>query len=142
MFIHLANLCGANKMSLDAREDFGRSNLEAVLDSARNPVNGSRWWAGAENPYQCLATCFEIAEALELGPNPSAFESSLPIHQDGSCNGLQHYAALSRDEEGARAVNLLPCEAPYDVYSRVASLVAEEVEKHSKDAWRILGMLA
>ena len=135
MFIHLANLCGANKMSLDAREDFGRSNLEAVLDSARNPVNGSRWWAGAENPYQCLATCFEIAEALELGPDPSAFESSLPVHQDGSCNGLQHYAALSRDEEGARSVNLLPCEAPHDVYSRVASLVAEEVEKHSKDVF-------
>jgi hypothetical protein len=22
----------------------------------------------------------------------------LPVHMDGSCNGLQHYAALGRDE--------------------------------------------
>ncbi|UPQ99528.1 DNA-dependent RNA polymerase [Chloropicon primus] len=132
MFIHIANLCGANKMSLDAREDYGRNALEGILDSARNPVNGSRWWADAENPYQCLATCFEISDALDSG-NPATYSSSIPIHQDGSCNGLQHYAALSRDEEGARSVNLLPCDAPYDVYSRVANLVAEEVEKHAND---------
>jgi DNA-directed RNA polymerase len=30
------------------------------------------------------------------------------IHQDGSCNGLQHYAALGRDIEGANQVNLAP----------------------------------
>lgn len=38
--------------------------------------------------------------------------SKLPIHQDGSCNGLQHYAALGRDESGGRAVNLLPVDKP------------------------------
>jgi DNA-directed RNA polymerase len=32
--------------------------------------------------------------------------SHLHIHQDGSCNGLQHYAALGRDIEGAYQVNL------------------------------------
>ena len=131
-FIHIANLCGANKMSLDAREEYGKDSLDAIMDSARNPVNGSRWWAEAENPYQCLATCFEIAEALDSG-NPSTFSSDIPIHQDGSCNGLQHYAALSRDEEGARSVNLLPCDEPFDVYSRVAALVAEAVERHAYD---------
>lgn len=35
---------------------------------------------------------------------------------DGSCNGLQHYAALGRDEAGGAAVNLLPSDAPQDVY--------------------------
>ena len=132
LFIHIANLCGANKMSLDSREEFGKNALDAILDSARNPLNGSRWWAEAENPYQCLATCFEIADALDSG-NPSTFASSIPVHQDGSCNGLLHYAALSRDKEGAESVNLLPCEAPRDVYSRVAELVAEDVEKHAND---------
>jgi len=132
LFIHIANLCGANKMSLDAREEYGKNSLDAILDSARNPVNGSRWWAQAENPYQCLATCFEIEAALQHeSGNPALYASSIPIHQDGSCNGLQHYAALSRDEEGARSVNLLPCDEPYDVYSRVAALVAEAVEEHA-----------
>ena len=36
----------------------------------------------------------------------------LPVHQDGSCNGLQHYAALGRDELGGLQVNLLPTDEP------------------------------
>jgi DNA-directed RNA polymerase len=50
------------------------------------------------------------------------------VHQDGSCNGLQHYAALGRDVAGGTAVNLMPCEKPMDVYSEVAELVAKQVE--------------
>ena len=48
--------------------------------------------------------------------DPTTFVSHLPIHQDGSCNGLQHYAALGRDVLGAGAVNLLPANEPQDVY--------------------------
>jgi len=47
------------------------------------------------------------------------------------CNGLQHYAALGRDEHGAREVNLYPMNTPQDVYTGVANLV--EVER-AKDA--------
>jgi DNA-directed RNA polymerase, mitochondrial len=36
--------------------------------------------------------------------NPEEYMSSLPIHQDGSCNGLQHYAALGRDAAGGEQV--------------------------------------
>jgi DNA-directed RNA polymerase, mitochondrial len=48
---------------------------------------------------------------------------SFPVHQDGSCNGLQHYAALGGDAAGAAAVNLAPAARPADVYSAVAALV-------------------
>jgi len=51
------------------------------------------WWRQAEDPFQCLAVCFELTRALR-SPSPSAYVSCLPVHQDGSCNGLQHYAAL------------------------------------------------
>lgn len=47
-----------------------------------------------------------------------------PLLQDGSCNGLQHYAALGRDVIGATSVNLMPCEVPQDVYSGVAQQVS------------------
>jgi len=43
--------------------------------------------------------------------------------QDGSCNVLQHYAALGRDVVGAESVNLTPVDAPKDVYSDVLALV-------------------
>lgn len=46
-----------------------------------------------------------------------------PPAQDGSCNGLQHYAALGRDSMGATSVNLSPSDLPQDVYSEVAAQV-------------------
>lgn len=51
--------------------------------------------------------------------------------QDGSCNGLQHYAALGRDSVGAASVNLLPSELPQDVYSGVAAQVRERANPAS-----------
>ena len=64
--------------------------------------------------------------------------SCIPIHQDGSCNGLQHYAALGGDELGAAAVNLAPAERPDDIYTKIAKqvqiLVDEEVKKGVPEA--------
>ena len=52
-----------------------------------------------EDPWQFLAACIEFANALRSG-NPEDYVSHLPIHQDGTCNGLQHYSALGRDTLG------------------------------------------
>lgn len=51
------------------------------------------------------------------------------MHVDGSCNGLQHYAALGLDVEGAVAVNLIDAEVPQDVYSAVLTIVLRKMEK-------------
>ena len=87
-----------------------------------NILQGKRWWAESEEPWQTLACCMEIAKAIESG-DPENFISHFPVHQDGSCNGLQHYAALGRDQAGAESVNLAPSHLPQDVYSAVAALV-------------------
>jgi DNA-directed RNA polymerase len=34
--------------------------------------------------------------------NPEEYESHLHVHVDGSCNGMQHYAAFGRDSRGGR----------------------------------------
>ena len=70
----------------------------------------------------------ELSEALR-SPNPFEYKSRVPIHQDGTCNGLQHYAALGGDTAGAQQVNLIPSETPFDVYSGIADTVRELVEK-------------
>ena len=54
------------------------------------------------------------------------------MHQDGSCNGLQHYAALGRDVEGAYQVNLGPAEKPSDIYTHVSKMVHRMVEEDLK----------
>ncbi|RYP19296.1 hypothetical protein DL767_009685 [Monosporascus sp. MG133] len=129
--VHLANVFGFDKASLREREAFAVDNLANITDSVTNPLNGERWWLKAEDPWQCLATCFELKAALDL-PDPTKYVSHLPVHQDGTCNGLQHYAALGGDLWGAQQVNLVPGDRPADVYSAVADLVkqsiAEDVE--------------
>lgn len=48
---------------------------------------------------------------------------------DGSCNGLQNYAAMLRDLETAQAVNLAPQDSPNDVYRQVAVVVGKKVHE-------------
>ncbi|XP_048495367.1 DNA-directed RNA polymerase 2, chloroplastic/mitochondrial isoform X2 [Beta vulgaris subsp. vulgaris] len=120
--IHLANLYagGVDKLSLEGRVAFTENHLDDIFDSVDKPLEGRCWWLKAEDPFQCLAVCIDLSEALR-SPCPEAYISHIPVHQDGSCNGLQHYAALGRDKLGAAAVNLVAGEKPADVYSGIAA---------------------
>ncbi|KAG6011566.1 hypothetical protein E4U43_008240 [Claviceps pusilla] len=138
--IHMANLYGLDKSSFDEREAFTNEHLPNIIESATNPLDGSRWWLQAEDPWQCLAACFELKAAHEL-PDPTKFVSQLPVHQDGTCNGLQHYAALGGDTWGARQVNLEPGERPADVYSAVADLVNQAIDEDAKSDHEIARVL-
>ncbi|RKF83818.1 DNA-directed RNA polymerase, mitochondrial [Golovinomyces cichoracearum] len=129
--IHLSNVFGYDKASLQEREEFSNSNIEEIYDSATRPMTGKRWWLGSENPWQCLAACIELKNALDC-TDPKKYISHLPIHQDGTCNGLQHYAALGGDTWGAKQVNLEPGERPADVYTAVAELVRESIARDKK----------
>ncbi|KAH9707793.1 DNA-directed RNA polymerase [Citrus sinensis] len=124
--IHLANLYagGVDKLSYEGRVAFTENHLDDIFDSADRPLEGRRWWLGAEDPFQCLATCINLSEALR-SPSPESTISHIPVHMDGSCNGLQHYAALGRDKLGAAAVNLVGGDKPADVYSGIAARVLE-----------------
>ncbi|XP_051893602.1 DNA-directed RNA polymerase, mitochondrial [Pristis pectinata] len=123
--IHLVNLTGFKKScSLKERLSYADEVIDDILDSADNPLTGRKWWMNADEPWQVLACCTEIAHAVR-SPDPTKYISYFPVHQDGSCNGLQHYAALGRDVIGAASVNLMPCEVPQDVYNGVAQQVEE-----------------
>lgn len=130
--IHLANVFGNNKLTLSQREQFATDHLDDVYDSVSNPLTGKRWWLQGEAPWQVLATCFEIQNALDSG-DPETFISHLAVHQDGTCNGLQHYAALGGDKIGAAQVNLEPSDRPADIYSGVADLVRSSIHADATD---------
>ncbi|KAK4426281.1 DNA-directed RNA polymerase 2, chloroplastic/mitochondrial [Sesamum alatum] len=131
--IHLANLFanGVDKLSYEGRLAFTENHLDDIFDSADRPLEGKRWWLNAEDPFQCLAACINLAEALR-SPSPETAISHIPVHQDGSCNGLQHYAALGRDKLGAAAVNLVAGEKPADVYSGIAARVLEIMKEDAQ----------
>jgi DNA-directed RNA polymerase, mitochondrial len=87
--VHLANLCGKNKMSLDNRVAFVDQHLEQVCgnvgggahmtwargeacvcvcqvrDSAERPLSGGGWWKEAEEPWQ-VGVCQAISLSLCL----------------------------------------------------------------------------
>ncbi|CAF0962023.1 unnamed protein product [Brachionus calyciflorus] len=124
--LHLINLTGLMKRStLDERLKYADSIINDIIDSAEKPLTGKLWWKKSEEKWQTLACCIEIRNAIKSG-KPEDYISHFPIHQDGSCNGLQHYAALGRDKEGAISVNLHPSIKPQDVYSTVLDIVEEQ----------------
>jgi DNA-directed RNA polymerase len=131
--VHLANFAGKDKISFDDRASFVDENMEQMRASVADPFAGDPpWWTTLEDPFQGLATCIEIVNAIDSG-DPESFMCSLPVHMDGSCNGLQHYAALGRDLVGGKAVNLCNVDEPQDVYvgvmHEVIRRVAEEAER-------------
>ncbi|XP_019936903.2 DNA-directed RNA polymerase, mitochondrial [Paralichthys olivaceus] len=139
--IHLVNLTGLKKRtSLQGRLEYANTIMEDILDSADNPLNGKKWWMNADEPWQALACCMEIAKAVR-SPDSTKFISNFPVHQDGSCNGLQHYAALGRDVIGATSVNLMPCDLPQDVYSGVAQQVEEFRAQDAENGVKIAKIL-
>lgn len=123
--IHAANTYGIDKGSFDERVAWTDAHMDAIKECARDPrcdfwrhADESQPGACDGKPWQFLAACLALA-------TPSVAER-LPVQLDGTCNGLQHYAAMLRDSTGARAVNLLPGDRPADIYADVAAVARRE----------------
>lgn len=116
-----ANRFGYDKASLHARAAWSKNNEEMILKVAGDPIE-NREWLQADSPFQFLAWCLEYRAWREHG---DTFVSRIPIGMDGSCNGLQNYSAMLRDEVGAMATNLIPAEERQDIYDAVARRATE-----------------
>uniref|UniRef100_A0A0G4GGW8 DNA-directed RNA polymerase n=1 Tax=Chromera velia CCMP2878 TaxID=1169474 RepID=A0A0G4GGW8_9ALVE len=145
--IHLANLFGKDKLTLEGREEWVDGQVERFRRIVSDPLRSDviPLWEEAEDPWQALAVSQELVKALDSG-DPENFESDITVHQDGSCNGLQHYAALGRDPEGALAVNVIPSDdgEVQDVYLKVLEMVKRRVELHAsgRDSQGVAGRVS
>lgn len=126
---HGANTFGVDKVSFDDQEKWVRDNKDFIIRMASDPIS-YREWANADKPWSFLAWAFEYKEFVEQG---RGYISHLAIGQDGSCNGLQHFSAMLRDEVGGAAVNLVPSDKPQDIYAAVARKVVEYLEHDGTD---------
>lgn len=124
--VQFANTWGKDKAQIPEKIKFAEESLDLIKATASEPFKHQQW-AENEDCWQSLAACFEIQAAL-AERSPEDYVSHLHVHQDGSCNGLQHYAALGRDVEGGRQVNLVPADRPGDVYTEVARLVDDKIQ--------------
>ena len=114
-------------LNLDERVEWAETNLPLLRDIGAAVLRGDDKfkWALPKKPYQFIAACVELVQALDKGPD---FITRLPLTFDATCSGLQHLCAITRDEEGARYVNLTPSEQGDDFYRRVAFKVYENPE--------------
>jgi len=120
-----ANRFGVDKVAFAERIQWVRDNHLHLLAMADDPL-AHDGWREADKPLQFLAWVKEYAAWQR---NPDTFLSHLPVGMDGSCNGLQHFSAMLRDEVGGKAVNLVPCRQPRDIYQQVADTVQARLAK-------------
>jgi len=123
LLVHTANMFGNDKVSLDDRAQFVQDNWQTYMDYVADPFSNDDWM-NADKPLCFLACCYELymlQNFVEEGLGTAEeFPSCLPIYIDGSNNGVQHLAAMSKDEVVAPLVNLVPQELPGDVYMFIA----------------------
>lgn len=138
--IHLANCFGLNKSSYDERIEWVNSNTRLVYEYANDPLKCLDW-TKADKPFQFLAACIEYKNYLN---DPEGFKSTLPVYIDGTCNGLQLYSAMLKDEKAGKNVNLIDSERPCDIYDTVAKRLIELLhaneDKKSAQDWLSLGI--
>jgi DNA-directed RNA polymerase, mitochondrial len=132
--VHGANRYGYDKDSYDGRVAWIDQRQDALLAAANDPLNHTDVWSNADKPWQFLAFLFEYRDALALkalGHSVSEFRSKLPIGLDGSCNGLQNFSAMLRDNVGGIATNLVPASLPSDIYAEVARVCSDKLRKNA-----------
>jgi DNA-directed RNA polymerase len=122
--IHGANMFGQDKISLEERVEWVENNEDMIIKCAEDPFT-NRQWEDASNGYQFLAFCDEWAKFKKEG---YGFVSHIPVSVDGSCNGLQVYSLMLRDNKAGKLVNLLPTDKPQDIYQLVADAVIEKLK--------------
>lgn len=123
--VHLSNVWGDDKLPMQQRCDLAVERTEELKSYSNAPLENTGWMK-ADKPFCFLAACFEWSDFMEQG---DSFVSHLPVAMDGSCSGLQHYSAILRDVDTAKAVNVIPSgEMPADVYMKVRDVVAAQLE--------------
>lgn len=113
----------AATLSIEQRLSWVEKVTPLIVESAEEPMECT-WWrdTGGRTAFQFLAFCFAWRTYKRDGV---LAKCRLPIHVDGTCNGLQHIAALTRDLDLGKAVNLVPGE-PADIYLSVTRAVLEK----------------
>lgn len=137
---HIASLYSKEAgTSRDEQSHWVEKHTNEIRSLVKDPLKEIEFWRGAGDPWRFLAGCIEWDRLHEQGEQ--VFRSHMPILMDGTCNGLQHLAALTGDPQLAQSVNLTSGDRG-DIYMDVANAVTEwlkaEVDPQKKETGRIV----
>jgi len=128
--IHTANVCGQDKISIKRRMAWVKENWSAIM-TINTHMDIREQFKGADT-FQALVACKELQRLNTIDEAWSEKTSNLVCHQDGTCNGLQHMAAITGDRPTAEAVNCTASnhnDEPADIYG----IIAVEALQHCED---------
>ena len=128
LMVHAANCYGEDHCSYTKRVQWVEVNKAKIRHSAQAPTD-ELWWSEADKPWQFLAVCFELEQLWATG----MVYTQLPVQMDGTCNGLQNFSMLMKDEIGGAAVNLINHEEPADIYNQVRDVTLTLLHKDAID---------
>ena len=123
--VHGANTWGEDKVSLANRHQWVLENEDWIVECGKDPIANLQW-NDADSPYQFLAFCNEWKQYKEQG---EGFVSHIPVAVDGSCNGLQLYSLMLKDEVAGKLVNLTVTDTPQDIYQVIADNVTDRLRQ-------------
>lgn len=139
-YLNIASKYGIDKLNMADCVQWTVDNHDNIIRAAQDPMDRDAymWWSAADKPLQFIALCDEYRRYHR---NPETFIARIAVAMDGTCNGLQNYSALLRDEVGGKATNLIGKDGdkPNDIYGDVARAaevrlrLAENCE--AKSAW-------
>ncbi len=125
--IHTANVCGMDKVSINDRISWVHENIANGTFANVELFQDVMEMFPSADKFQATVAITEINRIIAIGGNPATVESNLVCHQDGTCNGLQHMAALTGSRATAESVN---CTASTrdDVPSDIYGIISHEAE--------------
>lgn len=129
--VYLASMWGHDKWDFERRIEWVHENEAMFRRIAADPLRNREWAVTSgpnkvDKPWLSLAACLEWVRFLDQG---FGFVSHLPVVVDGTCNGIQHLAALTRDEVTGKLVNLTPNSEPADIYGDIADELQADLER-------------
>jgi len=112
-----------DKMTLRDRQLWTLNNIDWIKELASK----DQFQVEAEKPVSFLACCLDVAFYKDAESRGEAYLSRLPIPIDGSNNGWQHLAAISKDKQAGELVSIVPNDIQKDFYVKVAKRLIERL---------------
>jgi len=132
LLIHTANCLGYDKESLNGRVSKVQELIKiGAFKDIHEHTDVMKYFPDSDT-YQALVAIIELNKLqtwLDNGNKIEEFESNLVCHQDGTCNGLQHMAVITKNRQTAITVNCVPS-TPADKPSDIYGIIAEAAVKH------------
>jgi DNA-directed RNA polymerase, mitochondrial len=107
------------------RQQWALKERELIMLVAKDPIGTFDLWRKVSDPFSFVAAAIELHNATVHG---RGYKTRFPVLLDGSCNGIQHLALMTRDEKAALLVNLTNGDKIYDLYSVVLAKVCARLK--------------